>query len=172
MWRHAAVSFLLLAAAVVPACSASSAGRPSSRTSASTTDSGTTAPLAHPKVTVAPTTGGRHSRFVIRFRAPEATGRIASIERHYQVIATGPPRAHCLSSPSVQVPATKKGARARVVLNPSRLGGVWCLGRYRGGVREIQTAACPPGELCPAYVILLPRVVGKFTFRVTRTGKP
>ena len=58
----------------------------------------------------------------------------------------------------------------RTTLNPARLGGRWCAGTFHGRVVESERIICggPPVDACPQLVIA-PRVIARFTFRVTTT---
>jgi hypothetical protein len=118
------------------------------------------------RITVKPRTGSVKTRFVVSFRAPQRSGRLGSFQRHYVLDAAGPAGAdHCVSRISVNAPDSAANVRVRVTLNPTRVGGRWCVGRFHGKVEEFQTPVCPKGELCPAYVALL-KTVGTFSFSV------
>jgi hypothetical protein len=117
-------------------------------------------------VSVKPGTGSQHTRFVVDFRAPEATGTIGSVHRTYRVTASQRKQSGCQTSAAVVPPASKAAANVRVVLSPSNSHG-WCTGTFSGTVWEIETFVCPPGEACPALVPA-PRNLGTFSFRVTR----
>jgi hypothetical protein len=116
-------------------------------------------------VTIKPGTGSVTTRFVIRFRAPDRTGRIGAMVRSYILSVTGPARPGCAASASLTLRATKAHARVRVTLSPKALGGTWCPGRFHGQVEEIAAPYCPAHRLCPAFVILI-RTVGTFSYRI------
>jgi hypothetical protein len=116
-------------------------------------------------VSVKPASGSPMTRFVIRFRAPDTTGRVGAMVRSYILSATGPAPPGCAGSPSLNLRPTRAHARVRVTLSPKAFGGRWCPGRFHGQVEEIATPYCPAHKLCPAFVVLI-RTVGKFSFRV------
>lgn len=120
------------------------------------------------RVHVSPASGKPKTRFVVRFRAPSATGRFGLIHSHYQLSADGTGAAGCTSSVSVAVGPTRRGQRMRVTLRPSGAGRVWCAGTFRGRVQQIMTATCGPplsSIACPEIVIA-PVTIGRFSFRV------
>jgi hypothetical protein len=148
MTRRVLLAFVAIGVAIAPSAAAGRAHH-----------------AAAPRVTVKPGFGGPKTRFAVSFRAPDRTGLVGGIVRRYQARATGPARSGCVADPFVQAPFSRKGARVKVVLDPAKLGGAWCVGTYRGEVEEIQAPVCPVGKLCPAYFVLV-RTVGKFTFHV------
>lgn len=117
------------------------------------------------RITVSPTIGSRETNFVIRFRAPERTGRVGSLERFYQVSATSR-SGRC--GESAEPPPARKGAIVRVTLR----GGDWCAGTYHGTVVLIETGYCPRGEPCPPVAPPVARLkrVGAFSFAVRPPG--
>jgi hypothetical protein len=122
------------------------------------------------RVQVAPATGLPATTFVVSFRTPERTGVSGATERHDLLTASAPNgRRGCVPNVDVRAPDARTGHRVRVSLAPSRLGGHWCAGVYRGQIQEIESAVCPSGRLCPAFAILR-GVVGRFTFRVNDSG--
>jgi hypothetical protein len=123
-----------------------------------------------PPVTVKPAFGGTKTRFVVSFRAPDRTGLVGTILRRYQVNAAGPAQSRCVADPFAAAPPSRKGALVKLVLDPAKLGGAWCVGTYHGRVEEIQTPLCPPLKVCPAYFVLV-RTVGKFTFHVKASSR-
>jgi hypothetical protein len=126
-----------------------------------------TAGKAH--ITVKPGTGSPTTRFAIRFRAPNQTGRIGAIVRSFILSATGPAGSGCAANASLRLAPAKAHARVRVTLSPRAFGRRWCPGRFRGQVEEIAAPYCPPHRLCPAYVVLI-GTVGKFSFRIKAPG--
>jgi hypothetical protein len=118
-------------------------------------------------VRVSPAAGSPSTSFSVSFRAPERTGRYGSTERQYVVTATAATAsAGCVPSMSTRVGAARAGERVRVLLEPGKLGGSWCAGRYHGKVQEIQTAVCPRGKVCPSGVVVR-ATLGRFALRVT-----
>ena len=65
------------------------------------------------------------------------------------------------------VPSTGQGDRVHVVLNPTRLGGVWCVGRFASRIIERQSSVCAAGHACPQFIVA-PRTIARFWFRVKR----
>jgi hypothetical protein len=123
------------------------------------------APARRIHITIKPGAGTPTTRFAIRFRAPDRTGRVGAMVRSYTLSAVGLPRPGCGASMSLALRGIKAHARVRVTLSPKALGGRWCPGRFRGQVEEIATPYCPAHRLCPAFVVLI-RTVGTFSFRV------
>ena len=104
---------------------------------------------------VTPAVGMPMTTFLVSFVSPVRTGVIGSIRLRYLLTAASvAPGKDCLAQISAAVPDARRGQRVRVALAPESLGGSWCTGSYRGIVRELQTAVCPHGSLCPTYVIL------------------
>ncbi len=113
-------------------------------------------------VTVTPKVGKPNTRFVVTFRAPDATGIHGGLRRSYEVSATGGANG-CSSGGGVALPATRKGAHVRVVLGPP--SGRWCPGRYAGKVEEWLRPVCGPARpVCPQFIGI--KMIGTFTFRV------
>jgi hypothetical protein len=119
---------------------------------------------ANLNVTVKPHSGAAMTHFRVSFRAPATTGR--SFHSFYRIDASRAARPGCQSAATVVAPPTKAGSTARVVLAP---GGSerWCAGTFHGQVWDVLTEPCPIGVACPALVPR-PRLIGKFSFRVTR----
>jgi hypothetical protein len=118
---------------------------------------------------VTPVTGGPHSSFTVSLRNPSLTGITSQWQRWDTVGVVGPHQAGCVSSATAVMPGATLHARVRVKLNPSRLGGRWCVGRFRGTIVENQRFVCGPARVCPELVIA-PRTIARFTFRVTKTS--
>ena len=116
-------------------------------------------------VSVNPKAGSPRTHFAVSFRAAQATGRVA--HQYYRVVARVRKHGGCLASVSATVPPTKAGAMVHVVLSPSEPAR-WCPGTFRGQLWVVISEACLPGQACPAAILPLPRLVGTFTFRVTR----
>jgi hypothetical protein len=122
--------------------------------------------LQETKVTVAPARGAPSTRFVLRFDAPQRTGRELGLERRYELSVSGPGGARgCVSGASEGLPFTRRHQRVRVVLDPARLGGKWCAGSFKGRIEEIESPVCMRGTPCPEFVALL-GTIGKFRFAV------
>ena len=125
----------------------------------------------HVRVTTTPKRGSLTTRFVIRFRAPVATGVVQNVRREFVLSLSGPTRpAGCVTEGSLELPAARAHANVKVTLRPRRFGGVrWCPGAFRGQIHEIQSPVCPQREICPALVLLI-GTVGTFSFHVTPPG--
>ena len=123
------------------------------------------------RVTTRPKRGSPTTGFVIRFRAPVATGVLQNVRREFVLSLSGPTRpAGCVTEGSLELPAARAHANVKVTLRPRRFGGVrWCPGAFRGQIREIQSPVCPQREICPALVVLI-GTVGTFSFHVMPPG--
>lgn len=117
-------------------------------------------------VSVKPRTGSSRTHFAVSFRAAETTGTVGTVRRAYRVTAGDQAGQGCLSSAAAQAAPAKAGANIRVVLSPGKSGS-WCAGTFSGDVWETESIVCQPGQVCPDLVVA-PRKVGTFTFRVTR----
>jgi hypothetical protein len=118
------------------------------------------------RVAVRPGTGSPTTRFAVSFRAAQATGQLGAARRVYRIDASDRAAAGCRSSVSVAASPPRSGTMVHVGLAPGP-SARWCAGTFRGQVWELISEPCPPGRACPA-ILPLPRLVGKFTFRVTR----
>ena len=106
--------------------------------------------------------------FVVGFRAPDTTGVEGSLRRFDVLSASAPAaaiNAGCLAGIDVPVPAASKGSLVRVRLDAGKLGSRWCVGVYRGEIKELESPVCPHGLACPTYVRLL-GTVGRFALEV------
>jgi hypothetical protein len=117
------------------------------------------------RVVVRPSTGSPRTHFAVRFRASQTSGR--AVHNLYRVTAAVQGHGGCQSSATAIIPATKAGSTARVVLSPSRAAG-WCAGMFGGQVWDVISEPCPVGRIC-ADIMPAPRMVGRFTFRVTHS---
>jgi hypothetical protein len=123
---------------------------------------------AHVRVSIKPGSGRPTTSFSVSFLSPHGTGRLASIRRTDRLNVTGPEaRGRCVSRHSITLPATRKGHRVRVTLNPRKFGGAWCVGRFHGSVLELRTRICTvaPQRACP-LVMIPARTIARFSFRV------
>jgi hypothetical protein len=166
MVRAGVLATSIAALACVPASAAAS--QSVARTGASVRPARS---IGKAHVTVTPTSGSPTTRFTVRFRAPERTGRFRSSRRAYVLSAVGPASKGCNASADISLPASRAHVLRKVVLDPKRLHQSWCVGTYRGQVEETQIPICPKGHACPALVILL-GTVGRFSFRVAAQGAP
>ncbi|MGI8506039.1 MAG: hypothetical protein ACR2MK_04410 [Solirubrobacteraceae bacterium] len=114
---------------------------------------------------LAPGSGNPTTTFVLRFRAPDRTGSLGTLRRVYQLQTDGPEGTGCVSSVSIWLRPSQRHAHLRVTLNPKRLGGTWCAGRFHGRIQEVTTILCPRLRACPDIVIA-PRTITRFSFRV------
>ncbi len=124
-----------------------------------------TSAVAGRRVHVSPGAGGPSTHFVVRFRAPSPTGDFGSVRSHYQLYASGPRGPACVSGVSIRLRATKRYAHVRLTLNPKRLGGVWCAGRFSGRIEDIQAIVCKKDLVC-RNVMIAPQTIARFSFRV------
>jgi hypothetical protein len=108
--------------------------------------------------------------FLVKFRAPRATGVSATLRTHYQVSAAGSPGKGCTAGESVAVGPTERGQRVHVRLAPRGAGHLWCAGRFHGQIVEISKVVCRPIPkiACPDIEIA-PRTIAHFSFRVKRS---
>jgi hypothetical protein len=140
MSRRAALSLVVLAVVAIPALALAATSHHRSRR----------------RITVAPGSGYAQTRFVVRFRAPERTGRFGSVIHGYEVavwnVFTHP---GCQSAADEYPAPSRKGATITVVLG----GGTWCVGRYNGNVDLLEGS---PGS---DFQVVL-RLVGKLSFEV------
>jgi hypothetical protein len=131
----------------------------------------TTPPLTtvSTRVYVAPGSGSPHTKFRLSFRIPDATGMPGLFRRSDMLGVSGPGRAGCISRTSVLLRSAQAGARLRVTLNPSGLGGSWCVGNFHGQIVETEQVICQPTRACPDIAVA-PRTIARFKFRVKRTS--
>jgi hypothetical protein len=129
-------------------------------------------------VRVSPGKGGIHTRFVLRFSIPEATGTTGTtgnVSVADSISVSGPSHPGCVGQAEIPMRSAAADTPFKITLNPSRLDGHWCAGRFTGTLLERHTTSCgpPPAPqqiVCPLYV-LAPRVIGRFAFRVTQPRK-
>ena len=121
--------------------------------------------IALTRVSVRPGTGGPTTRFVIRFRAPEWTGRMGAIRRTDRLYATAPQAAGCIASVRLTLPPVRRDARVTVTLSP-RPATKWCAGRFRGRIVRTESFICP--GVCAGPNIPPPRTIARFSFRVRK----
>jgi hypothetical protein len=124
---------------------------------------------------VSPGKGGIHTRFVLRFAIPDATGTAGNANVSDSVSVSGPSHKGCVGEAEIPMRSAAAGTAFKITLNPSHLDGHWCAGKFTGMLVERQTTICgpPPVEqqiVCPLYV-LAPRVLGRFRFQVTQLRK-
>jgi hypothetical protein len=113
-----------------------------------------------PSAAVTPEGGSPRTGFAVTFGAPASSGRVMG---RYDVTASTRPRSGCVSRTSASAPASGRGSRVRVMLNPSGISH-WCPGTYRGEVQEVTGPSCPPRELCPDYIAIV--TIDTLTFEV------
>ena len=121
------------------------------------------------RVYVSPSIGKPTTHFVVRFRAPSATG--TTLHRRYELYASATKRSHCTSSVADAIGATSVGSHVRMTLKPARTGGRWCRGKFHGRIVEYISVVCQPtgaAIACPE-VVIAPQTIGRFTFRVKRS---
>jgi hypothetical protein len=124
---------------------------------------------ARMRVAVRPGAGSPSSDFLLRFRNPERTGAMGVLRRFNVVRVSGPRRGHCVSRVATTLRPAAAGRRVRVALNPHRLGGTWCAGRFHGRILEVQTFACPGPAVC-AGPASFTHTLARFSFRVRRAA--
>ncbi len=118
-------------------------------------------------VSVKPASGSSTTHFVVSFKAAQNTGIIGDTVDTYRVTASDTARAGCQASIATVVPPTHAGGAVQVKLAP-RAHTRWCSGTFHGQLWKTVFPRCPIGKACPA-IVFPPLMVGKFTFRVTRS---
>jgi hypothetical protein len=124
---------------------------------------------------VSPRQGGVHTSFVLRFSIPDATGTTGPFSVADTVWVNGPHHRGCLGEAARPLRPAAAGTAFKLTLDPSRRHGHWCPGRFSGSLVERRSTVCPPGPqliVCPLYVVVAPRVLGRFRFTVTPPAKP
>jgi hypothetical protein len=151
IFRRARAAFWLTAALA--------AGAPSSALASS---------LPSARVSVTPGSGHPRTTFVLSLRIPQTTGKFASLTRRDVLSVSGPRLGGCVSRVTVTLRAGRRGARRTVALSPSRLGGDWCAGEFRGRVVQYDVLRCStgPAQVCPDF-LLAPLTIAQFRFHVT-----
>ena len=119
------------------------------------------------RVSVKPASGSPTTRFTVGFTSAENTGVIGDTGDSYRVTASGTARAGCQDTISLVAPPAHAGATVRVRLAP-KAHSRWCTGTFHGQVWNQVFPPCPAGKACPA-IAFPPLMVGKFSFRVTRS---
>lgn len=134
-----------------------SSGVPASTdpTSAGTT-SGASTTAGSGGLAVSPDRGGPHTTFTIAFTAPASAVPVGSARIGYTVAVTGGGTGGCLGTRSMAVGPATKGLPVSVALDPTKLGGAWCVGAHTARVIETEAPVCNPGTMCAQYV----RVIG------------
>jgi hypothetical protein len=125
------------------------------------------------RVRVRPGKGGIHTNFVLRFTIPDATGVTENAIVADSVSVTANGHKGCIDHAELSLRSAPAGAAFKVALDPTRLDGHWCTGRFNGALVERWATSCPPGPaqiVCPLYVVA-PRVLARFHFAVTRPRK-
>ena len=117
-------------------------------------------------VSVKPPSGSPTTHFAVSFRAAQNTGIIGGTAH-----VPGQREPHGARGVPVQhLRGGAAGARRRD--RPGELApkahGRWCAGTFHGQVWKTVFPRCPAGKACPALVFP-PLMVGKFSFRVTRS---
>jgi hypothetical protein len=117
------------------------------------------------RVSVSPRAGSRRTHFRVSFyAAPLSPG---AAERRYKITAADSAHGSCKSSATATTRSSAGGTTIRVTLGPGRSRD-WCAGTYKGQVWATDTSVgC--GIACPA-IVPAPELIGKFSFRVKRTG--
>jgi hypothetical protein len=118
-------------------------------------------------VSVKPPSGGPRTTFRLSFRVADATGTSGFLRRSDALIVTAPNRPGCISRVTLTLSSAQAGARRRIMLDPSRLHGIWCAGTFLGAIIESQTVVCRPAMACPDFEVA-PRTIARFRFQVTR----
>jgi hypothetical protein len=118
-------------------------------------------------VSVKPASGSPATRFTVSFVAAENTGILGDTGNSYRVTASGTARAGCQDTIYMVAPPAHAGATVRVKLAP-KAHSRWCTGTFHGQVWNQVFPPCPAGKACPA-IGFPPLMVGKFSFRVTRS---
>jgi hypothetical protein len=124
-----------------------------------------TAAVALTRVYVRPGSGGPKTHFVIRFRAPEQTGRIGAIRRTDHLYVTGPKTSGCISTVRLALRPVRRGAQVRLTLRP-KTTTKWCLGRFQGRIVRAESLIC--AGACAGPRLPAARTIARFSFRVRR----
>jgi hypothetical protein len=123
-------------------------------------------------VSVKPGSGGRHTKFRLSFRIPDATGTSGLLRRTDVLSVSGPGGAGCVSGRTTTLRSARRGALLRLTLSPTPRGAGWCVGTFHGRIVESQTIICERIHACPDIEVA-PRTIARFKFRVTRgAGSP
>lgn len=121
------------------------------------------------RVYVSPTAGKPTTKFVVRFRAPSATG--ATLHRRYELYASGARGSRCTSSTSKAIGPTSVGSHVRLTLKPTGRAGTWCAGKFRGRIVEYITTACLPlRSAINCDIVIAPQTIGRFSFTVHKAS--
>jgi hypothetical protein len=120
------------------------------------------------RVYVTPGSGRQHTNFRLSFRIPDATGMSGLLRRTDALSVSGPRHAGCISRAAITLRSAPSGARLRVTLSPSRLGGSWCVGTFHGRIVESEQVVCQRLRACPDLAVA-PRTIAQFKFRVKRS---
>ncbi len=122
------------------------------------------------RVSVTPSIGKQRTSFVVRFRAPSATGSFATVRSHFEVSASASKGKRCTASASVTMGPTRRGQKVRAALQPKGPRHVWCARRFHGRIVEISRVVCRPiTQLeCPDIEIA-PLTIARFSFRVKKS---
>ncbi len=130
------------------------------------------------RVSVRPSIGKQRTSFVVRFRAPSATGSSATLRTHFEVSATARRGRRCTASVSVTMGPTERGQAVGATLTPKGPRHIWCARRFHGRIVEISRVVCRPLTQmeCPDIEIA-PMTIAHFSFRVKKsthgsTGTP
>ncbi len=124
---------------------------------------------ASTRIYVNPARGRPATHFVLRFRAPEKTGRIGGIRRTDHLFISGPKQAGCISSVRLTIKPMRGGEHVRITVRPKPRTR-WCVGRFRG--RIVRTEALICSGTCAGPHIPPPRTIARFAFRVTKPPTP
>jgi hypothetical protein len=121
---------------------------------------------------VSPRRGGIHTRFVVRFSIPDATGMTGNVNVWDTLSVRGPARRGCVREAEIPLRTAPANTSFKIALDPAHLDGNWCAGRFAGVLVERRSPVCEPTRvparfICPLYVVA-PRVIGRFRYEVTR----
>lgn len=117
------------------------------------------------RVYVTPAVGHPSTRFVVRFRAPSATGSTATVRSHFELYASARRGSGCTSSVAIAIAPTTAGQHVRVTVSHTR-GRNWCLRTFSGRIVKVTSVLCMPAKACP-QILIAPQTVARFSFRVT-----
>ena len=125
------------------------------------------AAAASVRVYVTPAVGHPSTRFVVRFRAPAATGNTATVRSHYELYASARHGSGCTSSVAIAIAPTTVGQHVRITIAHKR-GRNWCLRKFSGRIVRVTSVLCLPTKACP-QILIAPQTIARFSFRVTRS---
>lgn len=96
---------------------------------------------ASTRVYVSPARGRPTTHFVLRFRAPESTGRIGVIRRTDHLYISSAKHTGCISSVRLTIKPLHGGEHVTITIRPKPRTH-WCVGRFRGRIVRTEALIC------------------------------